>query len=129
MWPGRTGEDLRDCAFGLSRNPAIDLLNDLRPGVGKQFNAGRAQSPQRIVSLNLCTDQLLMALVAPRAFLLIGGNQVVGSATSNGAGVWSITVDLPGLTQQGNIHVGEGMKTAWFKDPDGNILSLIEGGE
>jgi iron complex transport system substrate-binding protein len=25
----------------------------------------RAQSPQRIVSLNLCTDQLLMALVAP----------------------------------------------------------------
>ena len=25
--------------------------------------------------------------------------------------------------------IEEGMKTAWFKDPDGNILSLIEGGE
>jgi catechol 2,3-dioxygenase-like lactoylglutathione lyase family enzyme len=35
--------------------------------------------------------------------------------------------DLPGLKQEGDIHVGEGMKTAWFKDPDGNILSLIEG--
>jgi len=25
------------------------------------------------------------------------------------------------------VYVGEGMKTAWFKDPDGNILSLFEG--
>ena len=44
-------------------------------------------------------------------------------------GIFFEHYDLPGLTQQGDIHVGEGMKTAWFKDPDGNILSLIEGGE
>ena len=31
-----------------------------------------------------------------------------------------------GLTPKGDIYEGEGMKTAWFKDPDGNILSLIE---
>jgi hypothetical protein len=42
-------------------------------------------------------------------------------------GIFFEHYDLPGLTQQGDIHVGEGMKTAWFKDPDGNILSLIEG--
>lgn len=35
--------------------------------------------------------------------------------------------DLPGLERQGDLYVGEGMKTAWFKDPDGNILSLFEG--
>ena len=35
--------------------------------------------------------------------------------------------DLPGLERQGDLYVAEGMKTAWFKDPDGNILSLIEG--
>jgi catechol 2,3-dioxygenase-like lactoylglutathione lyase family enzyme len=35
--------------------------------------------------------------------------------------------DLEGLTPKGDIYVGEGMKTAWFKDPDGNILSLFEG--
>ena len=35
--------------------------------------------------------------------------------------------DLEGLTRDGDIHKAEGMKTAWFKDPDGNILSLIEG--
>jgi catechol 2,3-dioxygenase-like lactoylglutathione lyase family enzyme len=36
--------------------------------------------------------------------------------------------DVEGLTAEGDIYSGEGMKTAWFKDPDGNILSLIEGG-
>ena len=36
--------------------------------------------------------------------------------------------DLDGLTAEGDIYKGPGMKTAWFKDPDGNILSLIEEG-
>lgn len=35
--------------------------------------------------------------------------------------------DMPGLTLQGDIHVGGNMKAAWFKDPDGNILSLVTG--
>ena len=34
--------------------------------------------------------------------------------------------DLEGLERDGDIYRGENMKTAWFKDPDGNILSLIE---
>ena len=33
--------------------------------------------------------------------------------------------DMPGLKLEGDIHVGEGMKVAWFKDPDGNILNLV----
>ena len=36
--------------------------------------------------------------------------------------------DLEGLKPEGDIYSGEGMKTAWFKDPDGNILSLVEEG-
>ena len=36
--------------------------------------------------------------------------------------------DLDGLTAEGDIYKGPSMKTAWFKDPDGNILSLIEAG-
>ena len=35
--------------------------------------------------------------------------------------------DLPGLKKEGDIYTADGMKTAWFKDPDGNILSLLEG--
>ena len=41
-------------------------------------------------------------------------------------GIFFEHYDMPGLTQRGDLHVAEGFKTAWFKDPDGNILSLIE---
>jgi len=34
--------------------------------------------------------------------------------------------NMPGLTLEGDIHVGYGMKVAWFKDPDGNILNLVD---
>ena len=42
-------------------------------------------------------------------------------------GVMFEQYDMDGLTRDGDIYKTEGMKTAWFKDPDGNILSLIEG--
>jgi catechol 2,3-dioxygenase-like lactoylglutathione lyase family enzyme len=44
-------------------------------------------------------------------------------------GVFFEHYDMPGLKQQGDLYVAQGFKTAWFKDPDGNILSLIEGGD
>ena len=34
--------------------------------------------------------------------------------------------EMEGLTPRGDFYEAEGMKTAWFKDPDGNILSLLE---
>ena len=42
-------------------------------------------------------------------------------------GIFFEHYDLPGLQAKGDLYVGEkGFKTAWFKDPDGNILSLVE---
>jgi catechol 2,3-dioxygenase-like lactoylglutathione lyase family enzyme len=35
--------------------------------------------------------------------------------------------DLPGTTRQGDIHGAGKTRVAWFKDPDGNILSLVNG--
>jgi predicted enzyme related to lactoylglutathione lyase len=32
--------------------------------------------------------------------------------------------DMPGLTRTGDIYRGDRMAVAWFKDPDGNILSI-----
>lgn len=32
--------------------------------------------------------------------------------------------DMPMLKLEGDLHVADGMKVAWFKDPDGNILSI-----
>ena len=34
--------------------------------------------------------------------------------------------DLPNTTLKGDIHESGETRVAWFKDPDGNILSLIE---
>jgi catechol 2,3-dioxygenase-like lactoylglutathione lyase family enzyme len=33
--------------------------------------------------------------------------------------------DMPGMTVKGDVYIADGMKVAWFKDPDGNILSLV----
>ena len=35
--------------------------------------------------------------------------------------------DMPDMTREGDIHVAGNMKVAWFKDPDGNILNVING--
>jgi hypothetical protein len=32
--------------------------------------------------------------------------------------------EAPGMTLEGDVYVGHGMQVAWFKDPDGNILSI-----
>lgn len=33
--------------------------------------------------------------------------------------------DMPDMRLEGDVHVSEGMRVAWFKDPDGNIHALI----
>ena len=33
--------------------------------------------------------------------------------------------DIQGLTLDGDVYVGNGMKVGWFKDPDGNILNIV----
>jgi catechol 2,3-dioxygenase-like lactoylglutathione lyase family enzyme len=33
--------------------------------------------------------------------------------------------DLPDTTREGDVHVMGEFKAAWFKDPDGNILNLV----
>ena len=46
-------------------------------------------------------------------------------AALRGKGVGFEHYDMPGLALAGDIHVGPGMKIAWFKDPDGNILNIV----
>ena len=41
-----------------------------------------------------------------------------------GKGVRFEHYDLPGMTREGDIHIAGRMRTAWFKDPDGNILNV-----
>ena len=34
--------------------------------------------------------------------------------------------DLPGVTREGDVHTMGPMRAAWLKDPDGNILSIVD---
>jgi predicted enzyme related to lactoylglutathione lyase len=36
--------------------------------------------------------------------------------------------DIGGLTMKGDIAEGDGMKVAWFKDTEGNIMALVQEG-
>ena len=33
--------------------------------------------------------------------------------------------DLPDTTREGDVHIADDFKAVWFKDPDGNILNLV----
>ncbi len=33
--------------------------------------------------------------------------------------------DLPGMKLEGDVYVGGKIRNAWFKDPDGNILAIV----
>ena len=46
-------------------------------------------------------------------------------ATLREKGVEFEHYDMPGLTKKGDVHVFGTFKTAWFRDPDGNILALM----
>jgi catechol 2,3-dioxygenase-like lactoylglutathione lyase family enzyme len=43
-----------------------------------------------------------------------------------GRGVSFEHYDMPGLKRQGDVHIGGDMRVAWFKDPDGNILNVVD---
>ncbi len=48
-------------------------------------------------------------------------------ATLKSKGVAFENYDFPGIKHEGDVHVMGEMRNAWFKDPDGNILSLVSG--
>jgi catechol 2,3-dioxygenase-like lactoylglutathione lyase family enzyme len=45
--------------------------------------------------------------------------------TLKGKGVKFEHYDLPETRREGDVHVSGDVKVAWFKDPDGNILSVV----
>ena len=44
-----------------------------------------------------------------------------------GKGIAFEHYDFPDVKRQGDVHVMGQTKAAWFKDPDGNILSVVNG--
>ena len=47
------------------------------------------------------------------------------AATLRANGVALEHYDLPDGVREGDVHVFGSLRTVWFKDPDGNILSIL----
>jgi len=55
----------------------------------------------------------------------VGGELEAIVAALRDKGVTFEHYDLPGATLRGDVHDLGPLRAAWFKDPDGNIISLI----
>ncbi|MFI5446452.1 VOC family protein [Polaromonas sp. UC242_47] len=62
---------------------------------------------------------------ATAATWTVGDNIETLVTTLKDKGVAFEHYDLPDTTRQGDIHVSGERKVAWCKDPDGNILCLV----
>jgi catechol 2,3-dioxygenase-like lactoylglutathione lyase family enzyme len=56
---------------------------------------------------------------------VVGDDLEKEAAALKAKGVVFGRYDLPGTTRKGDVHVSDGMKAAWFMDPDGNILAMV----
>ena len=50
-------------------------------------------------------------------------DDIVGALRANG--ITFEHYDMPDTTREGDIHVSGDFRGAWFKDPDGNILNVV----
>lgn len=64
---------------------------------------------------------------ATAANWLVGGDIERIADGLRGRGVAFERYDMPGVVHKGDVHIFGDLKAAWFKDPDGNILALMNG--
>jgi extradiol dioxygenase family protein len=64
---------------------------------------------------------------ATAATWIVGADLDAIVATLKERGVTFEHYDFPGTTRTGDIHEAGRTRVAWLKDPDGNILSLVNG--
>jgi catechol 2,3-dioxygenase-like lactoylglutathione lyase family enzyme len=88
-------------------------------------------------------NQEALTFSAGKSVLLVYRSQFAGSNQATGVN-WSVgndfdaiisalqgkgqkfeRYDMPGLERNGDIHSAGGMRMVWFKDPDGNIHSIM----
>ena len=77
--------------------------------------------------LNVYRSEFAGTNRATAACWAVGGRVDEIARALKAKGVAFERYDLPGLELEGDVHVGHGMRVAWFKDPDGNILNIVSG--
>lgn len=64
---------------------------------------------------------------ATSATWLVGDDVDEIVRTLKAKGVSFERYNMPGMKLEGDVHVADGMRVAWFKDPDGNVISIVSG--
>jgi catechol 2,3-dioxygenase-like lactoylglutathione lyase family enzyme len=64
---------------------------------------------------------------ATAATWVVGGEVDAIARALKAKGVAFEHYDMPDMKREGDVHVGGDVRVAWFKDPDGNILSIVNG--
>ncbi len=75
--------------------------------------------------LNVYRSQFASTNKATSVVWNVGDDIEAVAAKLKSKGVPFEHYEMPGMAIQGDIHQSGDMKVAWFKDPDGNILSIV----
>lgn len=122
----------------LGDNEAMATIAVRNIAVAKTFYGGTLGLRQSGME-----DDQLVSYQSGNSTLLVYQSEFAGTNKATTA-TWTVTGELeetvrelkakgvafehysmPGLRLEGDIHVGDDMKLAWFKDPDGNILNIV----
>lgn len=76
-------------------------------------------------ALNVYRSQFARSNKATSAMWNVGADFDAVAAALAAKGVMFERYDMPGLHCDGGIYSIGDIKMAWFKDPDGNILSIV----
>ena len=101
----------------LSDNSAIATVAVKNLEAAKKFYEGT------LGLAKVMENDEVLAFKTGASTLFVYRSQFAG--TNKATGVTFEHYDLPRMTRHGDVHVAGTMKTAWFKDPDGNIFSLV----
>jgi catechol 2,3-dioxygenase-like lactoylglutathione lyase family enzyme len=76
-------------------------------------------------TLNVYTSEYAGTNQATAVTWMVGDKlkEIVTALTAKG--VKFEHYDMPGTVREGDVHVAGDMMVAWFKDPDGNILNIV----
>jgi catechol 2,3-dioxygenase-like lactoylglutathione lyase family enzyme len=114
---------------------SVDNLPKAKQFYGQTLGLKVSDGPMGVLQLQIANGSKVMVYPKPNhtpaAFTVLNlpvDNVEKAVAELSGAGVRFEIYNEPDLkTDARGISKGEGPKMAWFKDPAGNILSVLEG--
>lgn len=103
----------REFYGGVLGFETIENMNDFVVG----YRCGQSR-------VNVYVSQFAGTNKATTMMWNVGGDVARIAEELAAKGVKFLHYEMPGMTLEGDVHIGNNHKVAWFTDPDGNILSI-----